>query len=196
MRIGYLSLERPHEGNAAYTHVHEIVAVCAAAVIRLTFMRQGFQRGKFAGLATRILIWFSVQARLMFIGGATTRSTCVATTWRPHGALGAAHGKPICHECNGPFTDLAITHRGAPFRRLLELCSGAIPLGQCARCGHAQLETGSAAKAAPHLQRLSRTAQSRPIQPELAAREGLPNVTWCSSAASSLAGHPGDAGGG
>lgn len=24
--IAYLSLERPHEGNAAYTHIHEIVA--------------------------------------------------------------------------------------------------------------------------------------------------------------------------
>ena len=115
MRIGYLSLERPHEGNAAYTHVHEIVA---------GLRRRGHAVGLYApkdssaenspGLVTRVLIWFSVQARLMFhwrrYDAIYVRGHNMAA---PTALLARLTDKPICHECNGPFTDLAITHPAA-----------------------------------------------------------------------------------
>jgi glycosyltransferase involved in cell wall biosynthesis len=115
MRIAYLSLERPHEGNAAYTHVHEIIGGLRRRGHSVELHAPPDSSDEHSpGLATRVWAWLTIQAGLML-------------HWRHYDAiyvrghnmavltalLARMTGKPICHECNGPFTDLAVTHPAA-----------------------------------------------------------------------------------
>ena len=112
VRLAYLSLEAPREGQASYTHVFEIIA---------GLKRQGFtvdeyvpsyaDRFELPGLVRRLMEHVRLQVRL-------------ARAWRGYDAVYVrGHGraslvallarisrKPIVHEINGPHLDITVTY--------------------------------------------------------------------------------------
>ncbi|MGD0023421.1 MAG: glycosyltransferase [Xanthobacteraceae bacterium] len=119
LRIAYLSIERPHEGNAAYTHVHEIVAGLRRRGHDVDlYAPPDSDEDRSAGLPSRIVTALALQARLMGrwrdYDAIYVRGHYLAA---PLALLARLTGKPIYHEVNGPFTDLAVTH---PWTRHIE----------------------------------------------------------------------------
>lgn len=121
-RVAFLCLEAPREGQASYTHVHEIVAglVQSGWDVRLCKPPHS-DRWQRPGIARRILSYAAMQLRFLLV---IPRVDIVYIRAHPLAAL-AAFGallfrRPVFHEVNGPYGDVFLAHPGAArFRRLI-----------------------------------------------------------------------------
>ena len=112
IKIAYLTLEAPREGQASYTHVFEIVEGLRRRAFAVDlFLPCYSDRFELPGLLRRIWEHVRLQARL-------------AARWRsfdliyvrghnmafPTALLARLTRKPIIHEINGPHIDIAVTY--------------------------------------------------------------------------------------
>jgi glycosyltransferase involved in cell wall biosynthesis len=128
LRLGYLALETPHEGQAAHTHIHAIIAGLEAEgwqVERFFATRSGASSGRSA--FARLFDYIAVQARLIRamrrLDGVYVRAHPAAL---PTGIAAWLMKKPIMHEINGPHNDLTITYpRLKPLAWFIAACQRA-----------------------------------------------------------------------
>lgn len=118
-RIAYLSLERPHEGSAAFTHVNEIIRGMLKIGHSIDLYAPANSGKRLSNwVFYRFIASLVIQARLIFhwraYDAVYVRGHYLAA---PVAFLARLTGKPICHEVNGPFTDLAVTH---PWTRYID----------------------------------------------------------------------------
>ena len=112
VRLAYLTLEAPREGQASYTHVFEIIDGLRRRGFNVElYMPSYADRFELPNLVRRLLEHGRLQARL-------------AMEWRGYDAvyvrghnlafpvamLARVTGKPIVHEINGPHLDIAVTY--------------------------------------------------------------------------------------
>jgi hypothetical protein len=122
-RLAYLSLETPVQGQAAYTHIHEIISGLEEQgwqVSRYFATRTGASKG--ASLFVKIWDYLYVQSRLM-----RELHEVDAVFVRGHFAailiamVCALRGVPIVHEINGAYGDVGVTYPWA--RRIMGVLS-------------------------------------------------------------------------
>ena len=122
VRLAYLTLEAPREGQASYTHVFEIVEGLRRRGLKVdVYMPSYADRFELPNLIRRLLEHSRLQGRL-------------AMKWRGYDALyvrghnlafpvallARVTRKPIVHEINGPHLDIAVTYPWIwPFHGLL-----------------------------------------------------------------------------
>lgn len=121
-RVAFLCLEAPREGQASYTHVHEIVAGLERSGWTVTIHKPPHSdRWQRPGMARRLLSYGLMQLRFLAV---VTRADIVYIRAHPLAAV-AAFGarvfrRPVFHEINGPYGDVFLAHPGAArFRRLI-----------------------------------------------------------------------------
>lgn len=128
LRLGYLALETPREGQAAHTHIHAIIAGLEAdgwQVECFFATRSGASGGRSA--FARLFDYVVVQARLIRamkrLDGVYVRAHPAAL---PVGIAAWLMKKPIMHEINGPHGDLTITYpRLKPLAWFIAACQRA-----------------------------------------------------------------------
>lgn len=114
-KLAYLCLEAPREGQASYTHVHEIIAGLRRRGWLVSLYTPPYaSRWLRPNLVFRLLHYLVVQCRLMLgwwkFDTIYVRAHPAAF---PIGLLARLTGKPIVHEINGAFDDLYIVYPGA-----------------------------------------------------------------------------------
>lgn len=134
-RLAYLCLETPRPGQAAYTHVHEIVGGLRKrgwSVELITTQAGGASAGR--SFARRALDFVRAQAHLLRRAGdfdaiyVRTHPAALAAS-----LLARLRGVPVVQEVNGKPTDLAVTY--PRLKRVMPLLAWAYRV-QLARAAH------------------------------------------------------------
>lgn len=124
-QLAYLCLEAPREGQASYTHVHEIIAGLTSRGWLVALYTPPYAGNWLRpGAAFRLLHYMLLQCRLVLrwprYDAVYVRAHPAAF---PVALLARLTGKPIIHEVNGAFDDLYIVYPGA--RRFSRTIDGA-----------------------------------------------------------------------
>jgi glycosyltransferase involved in cell wall biosynthesis len=134
-RLAYLSLETPVQGQAAYTHIHQMIAGLEAQgwhVERYFATRTGASKG--ASLFVKMWDYLYVQTRLM-----RELHEVDAVFVRGHFAalliaiVCKLRGVPIIHEINGAYGDVGVTY---PWARRVMGILGAVQRWQYRHATH------------------------------------------------------------
>lgn len=122
MKIKYLTLEAPREGQASYVHVHEIINGLKNQGAHVELFEPSYtKKTKSPALFLRLMHALCLQARLWlnWQKGSTlyVRAHYLAF---PSAVLAWLFSITIIHEINGPYEDVFVTHPSLNrFRRLL-----------------------------------------------------------------------------
>lgn len=111
-RLAYLSLESPREGQASFTHVHEIIGGLGregwdVELFATSGGGASSGTGKFARLAEQVALQRCLAGRLSEFDALFVRSHFAA--W-PIARRATALGLPVVHEVNGRPADLTVTY--------------------------------------------------------------------------------------
>ena len=116
-RLVYLTLQSMAEGQAAFTHVNEIIRGLERRGWRVRLIEPRYRRDRSPGLVRRLAAFAAAQFRLVF---GIHRADILYVRWHvatlPGIALGRLLGIPIVLEVNGTYEDLFIAW---PFMRRL-----------------------------------------------------------------------------
>lgn len=123
MRIAYLTLQAPREGEAAYVHVQEMIEGlrCLGNTVELFAPSYSSVWEKpifIVRMVEHVLIQIRLARRLRHFHVLYVRAHFMAL---PIALLAVVTGVPVVHEVNGPNEDVLISYPlAAPFRRMLQ----------------------------------------------------------------------------
>jgi glycosyltransferase involved in cell wall biosynthesis len=123
MRIAYLTLQAPREGEAAYVHVQEMVeglgAIGCTVELFAPSYRNAWHKPLFPlRMVEHFLIQARVAVRLRAFDVLYVRAHFMAL---PIAVLASMMGVPVVHEVNGPYEDVLISYPlAAPFRWIIQ----------------------------------------------------------------------------
>ena len=114
MRLVYLTLEAPREGQASYTHVHEMIGGLKTRGWDIQLYQPPYTRQPVSPhLLMRLVLCMGLQIRL-WLGWRRGAIIYVRGHYLafPTAVLARILNVPIFHEINGPYEDVFISHPG------------------------------------------------------------------------------------
>lgn len=112
MRLVYLTLEAPREGQASYTHVHEMIAGLKKRGWDIRLYQPSYTRKPISpNLLIRLVLCVALQIRL-WLGWQRGAVIYVRGHYLafPTALLARIFGIPIFHEINGPYEDVFVSY--------------------------------------------------------------------------------------
>ncbi len=112
MKLVYLTLEAPREGQASYVHVHEIINGLKKQDVEVTLHQPSYtSKPTSPNLVMRLLhaLWMQIKIWLAWQRGSVlyVRAHYLAF---PSAIMAKLFGIPVFHEINGPYEDVFVTH--------------------------------------------------------------------------------------
>ena len=112
MKLVYLTLEAPREGQASYVHVHEIINGLKKQDVEVTLHQPSYtSKPTSPNLVMRLLhaLWMQIKIWLTWQRGSVlyVRAHYLAF---PSAIMAKLFGIPVFHEINGPYEDVFVTH--------------------------------------------------------------------------------------